>query len=135
MSGGAKIRAWRWVPPLPSSLRTMMAMFMDENIDCNVEICYCYVGISRTPAIHSYYQGDLQMRDAVVVTATFYNEGPDLDVRLPLAIATIRAAAVLRLPIIVVDGSPDPEVRRTLEDAGAEVIAQKEPGFGPAVRQ
>ena len=75
------------------------------------------------------------MRDAVVVTATFYNEGPDLDVRLPLAIATIRAAAVLRLPIIVVDGSPDPEVRRTLEDAGAEVIAQKEPGFGPAVRQ
>lgn len=75
------------------------------------------------------------MAGIVIVTATFYTEQADLDVRLPLAIATVRAAAARRLPVLAVDGSPDPEVRRVLEDAGAEVITQKEPGFGPAVRQ
>lgn len=75
------------------------------------------------------------MPDIVVVTATFYGEKTDLDVRLPLAVATIRAAAVQRLPIVVVDGSPDPEVRLALDRAGAVVILQKELGFGPAVRQ
>lgn len=77
------------------------------------------------------------MPDIVVVTATFYKERADLDVRLPLALASVRAARARGLAIVVVDGSPDPGVRTALKIAGAEVLQQDEdgPGFGNAVRQ
>lgn len=77
------------------------------------------------------------MPDIVVVTATFYKERADLDVRLPLALATVRAARARGLPIIVVDSSPDSRVRTALKIAGAEVLQQHADalGFGNAVRQ
>lgn len=78
------------------------------------------------------------MQDIVVVTATFFRpeELPyDRDIALPLTLLTVNEAVERHLPIIIVDGSLDPEVRRALERAGAGVIRQETPGFGPAVRQ
>ena len=77
------------------------------------------------------------MADIVVVTATFYKEKSDIEVRLPLALETVRAVRAQGLPIIVVDSSPDPGVGVLLRNVGAEVLQQDEdaPGFGNAVRQ
>lgn len=77
------------------------------------------------------------MHDIVVATATFCKteSAYDRDVGLPLSLATVRATTAAGLPIIVVDGSPDPEVGRVLKNAGAEVIRQIGTGFGPATRQ
>ncbi|MBI2055481.1 MAG: hypothetical protein HYT42_01170 [Candidatus Sungbacteria bacterium] len=78
------------------------------------------------------------MFDLVIVTATFFKpeeSAYDRDVALPLTMETLKLAERHGLWAIVVDGSPDPEVPRALTRAGAEVIRQETPGFGPAVRQ
>lgn len=70
---------------------------------------------------------------AVLVTTTFFKSLQDL--RCTLAIETMEAARSRSYPIIVVDGSPDPEVRSIFSVNGATVCQQYLPGMGASRRQ
>lgn len=70
---------------------------------------------------------------AVLVTTTFFK--PPQDLRFGLAVKTVDAARACGYPIVVVDGSPDPQIREILTQHGALVIEQTEAGMGKSRRQ
>src|SRR3989338_2030271 len=68
----------------------------------------------------------------VVVTTTYYKSVSDL--RYQLACETIRQARQHDYDIIVVDGSPDPAIRKTFTELGALVFQETTKGMGHSRR-
>ena len=70
----------------------------------------------------------------IVFTATFY---PKLDdVRVSVAIDTLTALTKRSIPVVVVDDSPDPQIRQLLQTTGASVFRQQSKGGkGSALRE
>lgn len=79
----------------------------------------------------------MQNTGIVLASTTFYQpeKGVHDALRFELAQQTVREAGRLGLPIIIVDGSPDPQVAETLRALGATVYKQTEPGMGGSRRQ
>lgn len=69
----------------------------------------------------------------VLVTTTFFKSL--IDLRFKLALKTVETARSCGYPIIVVDGSPDPEFRSIFSANGATVCRQGEPGTAESRRQ
>lgn len=73
------------------------------------------------------------MSNIVITTTTFYAK-KDYELRLQLALATIKQAKLHNFPIVVLDASTDPYVSRMLKKEGAKVISRKNSDFGDGVR-
>lgn len=74
----------------------------------------------------------------IVTTTTFYkNPGPGGKdkVRFDLVCNLVRLAVDDSHIVVIVDDSPDPQVKRELERFGACVVPQSEKGMGPGRRQ
>lgn len=74
------------------------------------------------------------MTNIVIATTTLY-EKKDYKLRLRLALKTIRQAKLYNFPIVILDASPDPYVSKLMKREGAEVISQKNSGFGDGIRK
>lgn len=69
----------------------------------------------------------------IVVTTTFYRSLEET--RLQLALDTITKAKEMDFRILIVDGSPNPQIKQVFQKFGAKVIHQQEPGMGESRRQ
>jgi hypothetical protein len=69
----------------------------------------------------------------VIATTTYYRNIKEP--RAQLALKTARAATVAGYTMVVVDGSPDPQVSEWLSDIGAIVEPEKQSGMGNSRRQ
>jgi hypothetical protein len=82
---------------------------------------------------------ELAQNDVIVTTVTFYRPGID-DLRFNLACKTVELATAAGYPVVVIDGSPDPEVKRAFSERGAHVFSEETRdgrplGLGAAKRQ
>jgi hypothetical protein len=73
------------------------------------------------------------MRDAVIVSTTFYRSRGEL--RFNLACQFITAAVAAGYPVVIVDGSPDPSIADSMKRLGARVYPELHKGMGPSRRQ
>jgi len=73
------------------------------------------------------------MGQAAVATTTFYRSVDDL--RMKLALRTIKEAYENEYPIVVVDGGSPDEVCRQFHEQGAYLYHQEKPGMGASRRQ
>lgn len=68
-----------------------------------------------------------------VLSTTFYKS--EHETRFELALETTALAIKQEYRVILVDGSPSPQIGRAFQDIGAKVFRQKESGMGPSRRQ
>lgn len=68
-----------------------------------------------------------------IATTTFYTS-PD-DLRFKLATKFVKEAVKAGHEVVIVDGSPLPEIGEQLRNLGASVCAQREKGMGPGRRE
>lgn len=71
--------------------------------------------------------------DVTIVTATYYRSS--VETRFLLAQCFCEEAQLRKIPLLIVDGSPEPFVRSTFECIGATVVREKDRGMGPSRRQ
>lgn len=73
------------------------------------------------------------MKPVIVVTTTFYKSTDEL--RFRLACDMVGAAVADGHKVVIVDGSPIPQVAETLRGLGAQVFPQLHKGMGPGRRE
>jgi hypothetical protein len=73
------------------------------------------------------------LKDIVIATTTMYKNMEET--RAKLAIKTVKNAIFSGYKIVIVDSSPDIEVKKAFRDQGALVLAEENPGMGKSRRQ
>ena len=74
-------------------------------------------------------------RTKQLIVTTTYSRDVKTDHRFPLNQMMCLTATAFGYPVIDIDDSPDPEVARLLQEAGALVRKQREPGTGASRRE